>query len=167
MATQWACQHWHKIYASACNKIANRNFILLTIFNWTWNDMIYMSITLNKNIGGWQDLCDKSMSGLPFVLLLNWDLESWRTTRVDVIKNKLKTSKNWNIQGSWNGTIVLTNKKSQRLYASNATITKLWLATTNKAWRFYVHSKPWKEKMKNNSKPLHYILFPNPKVPAT
>jgi hypothetical protein len=26
------------------------------------------------------------------------------------IGNNLKTSKKWNIQGSWNGTIVLTNK---------------------------------------------------------
>jgi hypothetical protein len=83
------------------------------------------------------------------------------------IGNNLKTSKNWNAQGSWNGTIVLTNKKSQRLYASNATITKLWLVTTNKAWRFYVHSKPRKERMKDNSKPLQYILSPNPKVAAT
>jgi hypothetical protein len=27
--------------------------------------------------------------------------------------------------------------------------------------------KPWKERMKDNSKPLHYILSPNPKVAAT
>jgi hypothetical protein len=26
--------------------------------------------------------------------------------------------------------------------------------------------KPWKERMKNNSKSLHYILSPNPKVAA-
>jgi hypothetical protein len=26
--------------------------------------------------------------------------------------------------------------------------------------------KPWKERMKNYSKPLHYILFPNLKVAA-
>jgi hypothetical protein len=84
-----------------------------------------------------------------------------------VIGNNLKTSKKWNIQSSWNGTIVLTNKKSQRLYASNATITKLWLASTNKAWKFYVHSKPWKERMKDNSKPLQYILSSNPKVTVT
>jgi len=83
------------------------------------------------------------------------------------IGNNLKMSKKWNIQGSWNGTIVLTNKKSQRLYASNATITKLWLATTNKAWRFYMHSKTWKERMKDNSKPHHNILSPNPQVAAT
>jgi hypothetical protein len=43
------------------------------------------------------------------------------------IRNNLKTSK------KWNEAIVLTNKKSQRLYSSNATITKLWLVTTNKA----------------------------------
>jgi len=83
------------------------------------------------------------------------------------IGNNLKTSKKWNIQGSWNGTIVLTNKKSQRLYVSNAIITKLWLATTNKAWRFYMHSKPWKERMKDNSKPLQYILSPNLKIATT
>jgi hypothetical protein len=35
-----------------------------------------------------------------------------------------KISRKWNIQSSLKGTI----KKSQRLYASNATITKLWLA---------------------------------------
>jgi hypothetical protein len=40
---------------------------------------------------------------------------------------------------------------------------KLWLVTINKAWRFYVHSKSWKEKMKYHSKTLHYILSPNPK----
>jgi hypothetical protein len=28
-----------------------------------------------------------------------------------IIGNNLKTSKKWNTQGSWNGTIVLTNKK--------------------------------------------------------
>jgi hypothetical protein len=33
-------------------------------------------------------------------------------------------------------------KKLQRFYVSNPTITKLWLATTNKDGRFYVHSKP-------------------------
>ncbi len=27
--------------------------------------------------------------------------------------------------------------------------------------------KPWKERMKDYSKPFHYILFPNPKVAAT
>jgi len=27
--------------------------------------------------------------------------------------------------------------------------------------------KPWKDRMKDNSRPLHYILFPNPKVVAT
>jgi hypothetical protein len=27
--------------------------------------------------------------------------------------------------------------------------------------------KPWKERMKDNSKTLHYILSPNPKVAAT
>jgi hypothetical protein len=30
-------------------------------------------------------------------------------------------------------TIVLTKRKLQRLYASNATIIKLWLATTNQS----------------------------------
>jgi hypothetical protein len=27
--------------------------------------------------------------------------------------------------------------------------------------------KPWKEIMKDYSKPLHYILFPNPKITTT
>ncbi len=27
--------------------------------------------------------------------------------------------------------------------------------------------KPWKERMKDYSKPLHYILSPNPKIAAT
>jgi hypothetical protein len=27
--------------------------------------------------------------------------------------------------------------------------------------------KPWKERMKDYSKPLHYILSPNPKLAAT
>jgi hypothetical protein len=31
--------------------------------------------------------------------------------RVVIIRNNLKTSKKWKIQGSWNGTIILTNKK--------------------------------------------------------
>ncbi len=49
-----------------------------------------------------------------------WGLLKWP---YDIfIGNNLKTSKNWNTQGSWNGTIVSTNKKSQRLYASNATL---------------------------------------------
>jgi hypothetical protein len=39
-----------------------------------------------------------------------------------IIGNNLKTNKKWNTQGSWNETIVLTNKNTQRLYASNATI---------------------------------------------
>jgi len=30
---------------------------------------------------------------------------------VAYIGNNLKTNKKWNIQGSWNGTIVLTNEK--------------------------------------------------------
>jgi hypothetical protein len=60
------------------------------------------------------------------------------------IGKNLKTSKKWKIQGSWNGTIVLSNRRLQRLYASNPTITKLWPATTNKTLRFYVHSKTMK-----------------------
>jgi hypothetical protein len=60
------------------------------------------------------------------------------------IGNNLKTSKKWKIQGSWNGTIVLTNKKIIMVICSIATITKLWLATTNNAWRLYVHSKTMK-----------------------
>jgi hypothetical protein len=46
-------------------------------------------------------------------------------------------------------------------------ITKLWLVTTNKAWRFYVHSKNMKGENEDYSKPLHYILSPNLKVAAT
>jgi hypothetical protein len=79
-----------------------------------------------------------------------------------IIEKNLKTSKKWNTQGSWNGTIIIINKNITKVYALNATITKLWLATTNKVWRLYVHSKPWKERMKDYSKPLQYILFPNP-----
>jgi hypothetical protein len=82
------------------------------------------------------------------------------------IGKNLKTSKKWNTQGAWNVTIVLTNKKITK-GASNTTITKLWLAISNKAWRFYVHLKTWKERMKDNSKPHHYILSPYPKVAAT
>jgi hypothetical protein len=84
---------------------------------------------------------------------------------VFLIGNNLKTSKKWKIQGSWNGTIVLTNKKITKV--TNATITKLWLTTTNKVEGSMCTQKPWKGKMKHNSKPLHYILSPNPKVAAT
>jgi hypothetical protein len=81
------------------------------------------------------------------------------------IENNLKTSKKWKLQGSWNGTIVLTNKKVTN--ASNATITKLWLVTLTKVEGSMCTQKPWKERMKDNSKPHHYILSPNPKVAAT
>jgi hypothetical protein len=33
------------------------------------------------------------------------------TNRINTIGNNLKTNKKWNTQGSWNGTIVLNNKK--------------------------------------------------------
>jgi hypothetical protein len=32
---------------------------------------------------------------------------------------------------------------------------------------FMCTQKPWKERMKDYSKSLHYILFPNPKVATT
>jgi len=32
---------------------------------------------------------------------------------------------------------------------------------------FMCIQKPWKEKMKDYSKPLHYIQYPNPKVATT
>jgi hypothetical protein len=71
--------------------------------------------------------------------------------------NNLKTSKKWKLQGSWNGTIVLTNKKITKV--KNATITKLWFATTNKGWRFYVHSKTMKGENERQLKntPLYII----------
>jgi hypothetical protein len=52
-------------------------------------------------------------------------------------------------------------KRLQRLYASNV-IMQTMTCNNYKAWRFYVHSKPWKERMKDHSKTLHYILSPNP-----
>ncbi len=51
-------------------------------------------------------------------------------------------------------------KRLQRLYASNATIIQLWLAITNKVWRFYVHSKPWKEKMNNSLTNIYIYISP-------
>jgi hypothetical protein len=61
----------------------------------------------------------------------------------------------------------ITYWKLQRLYASNATIIKLWLVISNKAWSFYLHSKTIKERMKDSSKPNPYTLSTNPKVATT
>ncbi len=60
---------------------------------------------------------------------------------------------------------LLTNKKITN--ASNVTITKLWLATLTKVEGSMCTQKLWKERMKDNSKPHHYILSPNPKVTIT
>jgi hypothetical protein len=38
-------------------------------------------------------------------------LQMWKWTLMENIGNNLKTSKKWKTQGSWNGTIVLTNEK--------------------------------------------------------
>jgi hypothetical protein len=90
-------------------------------------------------------------------------ISTWKALRSGILETTWKQARNETFKVHE----ILTNKKSQRLYASNDTIIKLWLATTNKVWKFYVHSKPWKERMKDNSKPHHYILFPTPKVAAT
>jgi hypothetical protein len=62
--------------------------------------------------------------------------------------------------GSWNGTIVLINKKITKVVSFNATITKLWFATTNNAWRFNVlknhERREWKT-IQNHST-IYYLL---------
>jgi hypothetical protein len=85
------------------------------------------------------------------------------------IGNNLKTSKKWKIQGSWNGTIILTNKQEdykgcmlQMLQSQNYGFQQL-----TKVEGSMCTQKPWKERMKGNSKPFHYILSFNPKVAAT
>ncbi len=64
----------------------------------------------------------------------------------------------------WNNCIT---RRLQTLYASNATITKLWLEQLTKLEGSMCTQKTMKGEMKDNSKPLHYILSLNPKVPAT
>ncbi len=86
-----------------------------------------------------------------------------------LIGNNLKTSEKWKLQGSWNGTIVLTNKQEdykgcmlQMLQSQNHGLQQL-----TKVEGSMCTQKPWKERMKDNSKPLYYILSPNLKVAAT
>ncbi len=53
MTTQWTYHHWQRIYASAWMEIANHNWILFTIFNYFWNDMIYLCIAkIEMLVGG-------------------------------------------------------------------------------------------------------------------
>jgi hypothetical protein len=51
------------------------------------------------------------------------------------------------------------------LYVSNTTITNLQQLTMLEG--FMCTQKPWKERMEDYSKPLHYILSLNPKVVTT
>jgi hypothetical protein len=77
--------------------------------------MIYLSITENMNSGGRQDLCNKNLFGLPFVLLLNWILESWETTNIFPIMNlRLGIWICWSIDK--NGCIVTKNVFSMTLW---------------------------------------------------
>jgi hypothetical protein len=70
--------------------------------------MIYLSIIENMNSDGWQDLCNKNLFGLPLVLLLNWDLESWRTTNIlPILSLWLGICISWSIDK--NGCIVTKN----------------------------------------------------------
>ncbi len=87
-------------------------------------------------------------------------------SHLKLIGNNLKTSKKWKHQGSWNGTIVLQeNYKGcmlQMLQSQNYGLQQL-----TKVEGSMCTPKPWKDRMKDNSKPLHCILSPNPKVAAT
>jgi hypothetical protein len=84
------------------------------------------------------------------------------------IGNNLKISKKWNIQGSCNGTIVFTNKEDykgcmfQMLQSQN-----YGLQQPTKLEGSMCTQKPWKERMKDYSKPLHYILSINPNLAIT
>ncbi len=79
------------------------------------------------------------------------------------IGNKLKTSKKWNTQGSWNRTIVLTNKNNTKVICFQLMQSQNYgLQQLTKLEGFMCTQKSWKEIMKDNSKPLHYILSPNP-----
>ncbi len=73
-----------------------------------------------------------------------------------LIGNNLKTSEKWKLQGSWNGTIVLTNKQEdykgcmlQMLQSQNYGLQQL-----TKVEGSMCTQKPWKERMKDYSKPL-------------
>jgi hypothetical protein len=90
-----------------------------------------------------------------------------KATRI-CIGNNLKTSKKWNTQGSWNGTIVLTNKNNTKVvYFQMMQSQNYGLQQLTKHEGSMCTQKPWKERMKDHSKPLQYILSPNPKVAAT
>ena len=63
-------------------------------------------------------------------------------------------------------TIVLTRRRLQRLYASNATIIKLWIATTTQSLKVLCALK--KNMKGENERQLKTTpLYPNPKIAAT
>jgi len=71
-------------------------------------------------------------------------------------------------QGSWNKTIVLTNKNNTKVVCFQLMQSQNYgLQQLTKLEGFMCTQKSWKERMKDNSKPLHYILSPSPKVVVT
>jgi hypothetical protein len=85
-----------------------------------------------------------------------------------IIGNNLKTNKKWNIKGSCNGTIVLTTKKITKVLCFKCYnhITMACNRVTKLEGSMCIQ-KPWKERMKDHSKPLHYILSISLKIAAT
>ncbi len=82
------------------------------------------------------------------------------------IGNDLKTSKKWNTQSSWNGTIVLINKTITKVVCFKCYNHKIMAYSNYQSLKVLCAFKTMWGENKKNSKPLQYILFPNPKVAA-
>jgi hypothetical protein len=83
---------------------------------------------------------------------------------IQTIGNNLKTNKKWNIEGSWNRTIVLTNKNHkgymlQMLQSQNYDLQQL----TRLEGSMCIQNHERREWITHSQIPL-YIQLPNPKI---